>query len=66
MKTHPSSKVPCFGSDPRHDIELMRKMRIAQLKREHRKGVIFHFGLYTSSAVVMGFIARKIWNLFTH
>jgi len=65
MKTK-SSKVPCFGSDPRHDIELMRKMRIAQMKREHRNGVILHFGVYTAGAVVIGLIIRKFQHLFTH
>lgn len=65
MKINYREKVPCFGNEPQSDIELMRKMRIAQMKREHRNGVILHFGACTAGAVVIGLIFRKIQQLFT-
>ena len=55
-----------FGSDPKHDIELMRAMRNAQLKREQRREVAAHLGLYLGSALLMGMILRKIYHLFHH
>lgn len=61
-----SSKVPCFGSDPAADIELMRKMYIRKMKRERVKSMAFHFSAYTATAVIVGLIFRKIQHLFHH
>ena len=70
MKINYREKVPCFGNEPAADMELMRKMRIAmkieQMKRERRNGVILHFSAYTAGAVMIGLIFRKIQHLFTH
>ena len=64
MKINYRKKVPCFGNEPMSDIELMRKMHIKQMEHDRLKGIAIHFSLYTSGAVVMGLIIRKIYHLF--
>lgn len=57
-------KVACFGSSPATDIELLRRMRDAQVKREQLRHAAIRIGIYTASAaLVVGLIRKLITSL---